>query len=76
MPEKYNAPVICLRETNLEGGQMTLKGYIAYHKTGTIDDLLHIGDQLPIYPATGSLTFVNLTMCSLLLFMDFTWRAE
>ena len=26
---------------------MTLKGYIAYHKTGTIDDLLHIGDQFP-----------------------------
>ena len=37
--QKYNAPVICLQETNLKDNQMTLKGYVAYHKVGTIDDM-------------------------------------
>ena len=37
--QKYNAPVICLQETNLKDDQMTLKGYVAYHKSGTIDDM-------------------------------------
>ena len=37
--QKYNAPVICLQETNLRDDQMTLKGYVAYHKSGTIDDM-------------------------------------
>ena len=36
---KYNAPVICLQEKNLRDDQMTLKGYVAYHKSGTIDDM-------------------------------------
>ena len=39
LTQKCNAPVICLQETNLKDDQMTLKGYIAYHKTGTIDDM-------------------------------------
>ena len=34
-----NAPVICLQETHLKDDQMTLKGYVAYHKAGTIDDM-------------------------------------
>ena len=39
LAQKYNAPVICLQETNLKGDEMTLKGYVAYHKSGTIDDM-------------------------------------
>ena len=39
LAQKYNAPVICLQETNLKYDQMTLKGYVAYHKAGTIDDM-------------------------------------
>ena len=39
LAQKYNAPVICLQETNLKDDQMTLKGYVAYHKSGTIDDM-------------------------------------
>ena len=39
MAQKYNAPVICLQETHLKDDQMSLKGYIAYQKTGTIDDM-------------------------------------
>ena len=36
---KYNAPVICLQEKNLKDDQMTLKGYIAFHKIGTIYEM-------------------------------------
>ena len=36
LAQKYNAPVICLQETNFRDDQMTLKGYVAYHKAGTI----------------------------------------
>ena len=39
LAQKYTAPVICLQETILKGDQMTLKGYVAYHKSGTIDDM-------------------------------------
>ena len=39
LAQKYDAPVICLQETNLKDDQMTLKGYVAYHKSGTIDDI-------------------------------------
>ena len=39
LAQKYNAPVICLQKTNLKDNQMTLKGYVAYHKSGTIDDM-------------------------------------
>ena len=37
--QKYNAPVICLQETKLKDNQITLKGYVAYHKSGTKDDM-------------------------------------
>ena len=37
--QKYNVPVICFQETNLKDDQMTLKGYVTYHKSGTIDDM-------------------------------------
>ena len=178
LAQKYNAPVICLQETNLKDDQMTLKGYVAHHKSGRIDDmdrahggvsifiksnlpqsvvvvtsplqaivvkvtlhttitfcnlyippstalhlrdLAHIETQLPkpfvivgdfnshnylwggikndakgkvmerfmtksniclfnddtptyLHPATGSLTSIDLTMCSPSLFMNFTWR--
>ena len=39
LSQKYNAPVICLQETNLRDDQMTLKGYVAFHKSGTTDDM-------------------------------------
>ena len=39
LAQKYNSPVICLQETNLKDDQMTLKGYVAYHKAGTKDDM-------------------------------------
>ena len=39
LAQKYNAPVICLQETNLKDDQMTLKGYVAHHKSGRIDDM-------------------------------------
>ena len=39
LAQKYNAPVICVQETNLKDDKMTLKGYIAYHNTGRIDYL-------------------------------------
>ena len=39
LAQKYNAPVICLQETNLKDDQMTLKGYVVYQKSGTIDDM-------------------------------------
>ena len=39
LAQKYNAPVICIQETNLKDDQMTFKGYVAYHKVGTIDDI-------------------------------------
>ena len=36
---KYTASVICLQVTNLRDDQMTLIGYVAYHKSGTIYDM-------------------------------------
>ena len=39
LAQNFNAPVICLQETNLKDDQMTLNGYVAYHKAGTIDDM-------------------------------------
>ena len=47
LAQKYNVPVTCLQETNLKDDQMTLKGYVAYHKSGTIDDMdrAHGGDS-------------------------------
>ena len=36
LAQKYNAPVICLQETNLKDDQVTLKDYVAYHKSGSI----------------------------------------
>ena len=35
--QKYNAPVICLQETGLKNDQMTLKGYVYYHKSGKLN---------------------------------------
>ena len=37
-----------------------------------------INDDTPKYlhPATGSFTFIYLTMCSPSLFMDFAWKVE
>ena len=48
LAQNYNAPVICLQETNLKDDQMTLKGYVAFHKSGTIDDMdrAHGGDSI------------------------------
>ena len=39
LAQKYDAPVICLQETNLKDDQMTSKGYVAYHESGKIDDM-------------------------------------
>ena len=44
----------------------------------TKSNICLFNDDTPTYlhPATGSLTSIDLTMCSPSLFMDFTWRVE
>ena len=49
LAQKYNAPVVCLQETNLKDDQMTLKGYVAHHKSGRIDDMYRAHGGVSIF---------------------------